>query len=90
MTISFVRHHVADYDAWRRVYDSVDEMQTAGGVTDKAVYREEGDPNDVLIMHRFASREQAHAFFENPELQEAMGSAGVDLGSLRVEVYEDA
>ena len=80
----------ADYDAWRKVYDSVADVQKEGGVTEEHVYRADGDPNSVLVTHRFASREQAHAFFEMPDLREAMGSAGVDLGSLRLEFYEDA
>lgn len=56
MTIMFVRHHVADYDAWRRVYDSVGEVQRQGGAKEDAVYRAEDDPNDVLVMHRFRQR----------------------------------
>ena len=88
MTIMFLRHHVADYDAWRRVYDSVGEMQRQGGVTKAAVYRAEDDPNDVLVMHEFSSAEEAHSFPENPDLRKAMGEAGVDPGSLRVEYYE--
>jgi hypothetical protein len=51
MTIMFARHRVADYEAWRRVYDSVGEMQREGGVTEEAVYRAEDDPNEVLVMH---------------------------------------
>jgi hypothetical protein len=31
MTITFVSHNVADYDAWRRVYDSVGDMQRRVG-----------------------------------------------------------
>jgi hypothetical protein len=90
MTISFVQHRVADYDAWRRVYDSVAELQREGGVTDKAVYRTEGDPEHVLVMHEFGSSQEAHAFFENPELRQAMQDAGVDMDSLRLEFYEQA
>ena len=33
MTTTFVLHRVADYDARRRVYDGVGELQRAGGVT---------------------------------------------------------
>jgi hypothetical protein len=32
MVTAFVQHRVKDYDAWRRVYDSVADMQRAGGV----------------------------------------------------------
>ncbi|MBV9337232.1 MAG: hypothetical protein JO262_19125 [Solirubrobacterales bacterium] len=88
MTIMFVRHHVADYDAWRRVYDGVGDMQRQRGVTEEAVYRADGDPNDVLVMHRFSSSDEAHSFLENPDLRQAMTDAGVDPGSLRVEFYE--
>ena len=89
MTITFVRHRVADYAAWRRVYDSVGDMQRQGGVTEEAVYSAEGDPNDVLVMHRFSSADQAHSFMDNPDLRQAMTDAGVDASSLRVEFYEE-
>jgi len=90
MTTTFVLHRVADYDAWRRVYDSVAEIQRDGGVTAEAVYRAEGDPSNVLVMHQFSSAEQAHSFFENPDLRAAMQDGGVDVGSLRLEFYERA
>ena len=53
-----------------------------------AVYRTEGDPNLVLVMHEFESREAAHAFFEREDLRTAMQEAGVDPGSLRLEFYD--
>ena len=90
MTVSFVLHRVAEYDAWRRVYDSVADVQTEGGVTNQAVYRAEGDPDNVLVMHRFGSAQEAHSFFESPELRQAMQDAGVDASSLRIEFYDEA
>ncbi|MBV9354487.1 MAG: cyclase [Chloroflexi bacterium] len=90
MTTTFVLHRVADYDAWRRVYDGVADMQREGGVTEDAVYRAEGDPNNVLVMHRFGSAQEAHSFFENPELRRAMQEAGVDAGTLRLEFFDQA
>ena len=90
MTTTFVRHQVADYDAWRQVYNSVGELQRAGGVTSDAVYRSDDDPNNVLVMHQFGSADEAHAFFENPELRQAMLDGGVDASSLRLEFYEQS
>jgi quinol monooxygenase YgiN len=89
MTTFLVRHRVADYDAWRTVYDGAGEMQRSAGVTDAAVYRDADDPNVVLVMHRFGSRDQAEAFMGNPDAKATMESAGVDASSVRVEVYED-
>jgi len=86
----FVFHRVRDYEAWRRVYDSVAGLQKAGGVTDEAVYRAEGDPNHVLVFHRFGSLAQAHAFVESSELRAAMGEAGVEESTLCFEFFEEA
>lgn len=90
MTTTFVLHKVQDYGAWRKVYDDVADMQKAGGVIDKAVYQSSEDPNTVLVMHRFASANQARAFFDNPDLRAAMGRAGVVESSLRLEFFDEA
>lgn len=89
MTTAYIRHRVADYDAWHQGYEQARALQQAGGVVEEAVYRDEGDGTWVLIRHRFDSSEEAHAFVARPELREAMAAAGVDAGSVRVEYYED-
>lgn len=88
--VSIVHHRVADYDAWKAVYDGVTDMQRAGGVLDHAVLRSADDPNMVVVVHTFATQEAARAFFgENPDLKEAMGSAGVDFASFQVEFLDE-
>lgn len=87
MAMSLVLHRVADYAAWRAVYDSVAPMQAAGGVTAESVHRMAGDPDNVLVIHNFDSVDAAQAFFANPELLEAMHRAGVQ-GEPRVEFFE--
>jgi heme-degrading monooxygenase HmoA len=87
MAISVVAHKVADFDAWRAVYDSVAGLQTAGGVTEQSFYRKVDDPDTVLVLHYFDSVDKAQAFFASPELQEAMKRAGV-VGEPRIEFYE--
>lgn len=90
MATTFVLHRVADYDAWRRVYEGVADLQREGGVVEKAVYRAADDPSNVLVMHRFGSADEAKAFFANPDLRAAMADAGVDMASFRLELYEEA
>jgi len=89
MVTAFVQHRVKDYDAWRRVYDSVADMQETGGVLTDSVYRAEGDPNVVMVAHQFSSISAAHDFFGSPALRDAMRRAGVEESSLRVEFFED-
>ena len=90
MATTFVLHRVADYDAWRRVYDGVADLQREGGVVEDAVYRQADDPDNVLVMHRFGSADEAKAFFANPDLRAALADAGVDMGTFRLEIYEEA
>ena len=56
MVRMFARHQVADYDAWRKVYDSF-ERETLG-VRQNAVYRTVADPNPLsrTLPARLASR----------------------------------
>lgn len=90
MATVYVLHKVRDYKQWREVYDSVGEMQETGGVVEDAVFRAESDPNNILVRHRFGSMGEAHAYFENPLLAEAIREAGVDESTVRLEFYEEA
>jgi hypothetical protein len=90
VTVCFALHRVADYDAWRRVYDRVSDIQSELGVTSRAVYRAEGDPNNLLVVQEFRSSEEAHSFFEHPRNREVLQYAGVDVASLRLEFYDPA
>jgi quinol monooxygenase YgiN len=83
--VSIVRHHVADFEAWKKVYDSVAPMQKAGGVLAHGVFRSEQNPNDVTVLHTFADSATAHAFFESPELRAALGNAGVDMATFKLD-----
>jgi quinol monooxygenase YgiN len=77
MATLFVRHTVADYKAWRKIYDSVGKVQKEHGVTAQAVYQAADNPNDVTVTHEFASAAKAKAFMALPELKQAMQKAGV-------------
>jgi hypothetical protein len=73
----YVRHDVADYAAWRKVYDGFDAERTGLGVTAQAVYRSLDNPNDVTVSHDFKTSEAAKAFASSPNLKNAMQNAGV-------------
>ncbi len=85
-----MHHRVRDFDAWKQVYDSVGEMQRAGGVREQAVLRAPDDPGMVVVVHTFDDRAAAERFFEeNPDLRDAMGRGGVELDSVKLELLED-
>jgi quinol monooxygenase YgiN len=88
-TVAVVEHRVADFDAWKQVYDGVRDFQLAGGVRYHRVMRDPGDPNLVYVTHVFDTREAADAFFANAELKADMEQAGVDASSLTLSFFEE-
>ena len=89
MTTMLVHHRVDDYDAWRQVYDSVQDMQRSRGVRSHRVWRAEDDPNSVVVEHEFDSREAAEGFVNSSELREAMARAGVQQPSVQIEYLDE-
>lgn len=84
-----VRHRVNDYGAWRSVYDSVDGLRQQHGCTDAEVLVDPADKQDVFVLHRFPTVEQAEAFAGSDALREAMSRAGV-AGAPRIEIAIEA
>jgi quinol monooxygenase YgiN len=89
LTIALVRHRVADYDAWKQVYDGFAPIQAERGVLEHQVLRSIENPNDVIVTHTFDSREAAKAFFAMPELKEAMNQAGVKTDSVEISYFDE-
>ena len=88
-TISLVRHRVADFDAWKKVYDDFAPIQAEHGVQAHQVLRSIENPNDVTVTHTFDSREAAKDFFARPELKEAMSKAGVKADSVEISYLDE-
>lgn len=87
MAIALILHRVADYDAWRKVYDSVADMQKEGGVTKESVHRMADDPDNVLVIHHFDSVATAKAFLTRTNVKDAMQRGGIQ-GEPRIELFE--
>jgi quinol monooxygenase YgiN len=77
MATLFVKHHVKDYDNWKRIYDDFATTRKENGVTGASVYRDPSDSNTLIVTHRFSSMGQAQAFADSEDLKSAMANAGV-------------
>jgi quinol monooxygenase YgiN len=79
MTVTLVVHHrVADYDAWKRVFDEHEPVRRSHGEIEHRIYRDIHDPNRVVVHSDFPSEDAAHAFVEDPSLKDVMARAGVE------------
>jgi hypothetical protein len=88
VALMVVLHRVKDYAAWRKGYDEAGPLQKAGGVTAESVFRAKDDPNNVLVLHHFATTAEAEAFMARDDLRAAMQRAGID-GTPRFELFDE-
>ena len=74
MTTLAVRHSVADYSAWKAVFDEHVGVRRSHGATGHRVLR---DGNDLLILLEFPDDSAAESFRSDQSLRTALQSAGV-------------
>ncbi len=73
----FVRHQVADFAAWKRVYDDFQNTDATAVVRAEAVFCGAESPEDVTVWHDFDDLATAKDFIASSELRQAMQTAGV-------------
>lgn len=77
MATIFLRHSVADYNAWRPVYDADRPRRDEGGLREVGVFRGADDPNSVLVVWVADDVSGFQAMMESDDLKEKMQEAGV-------------
>jgi hypothetical protein len=82
-----IQHKVADYDKWRKAYDSHDSVRQAYGINHFVVGRGMDDSNAIIVMDKMNDVMKAKEFSGMPSLKEAMKKAGV-LGKPEFSYYE--
>jgi len=70
-------HEVADYPAWKEVFDGAATLRREAGERSFQVFAADDDPNRVVHLSRWSSLHAARAFFESAELVRIRADAGV-------------
>jgi quinol monooxygenase YgiN len=70
-------HEVADYAAWKRVFDGAAALRRDAGERSYQVLRYETDANQIVHFSKWTSAADARAFFESPRLVQIRKEAGV-------------
>jgi heme-degrading monooxygenase HmoA len=73
----FVHHKVADFAAWKTVFDEMAGLRQEYGMTAAQVLRSAADPNEVVILTEWPSLESARRYAQSPDLRQGMQRAGV-------------
>lgn len=70
-------HEVADYPAWKIVFDRAAQMRKLAGEVSFQLLRYGNDANHIVHFSEWTSLENARRFFESPELVKIREEAGV-------------
>jgi hypothetical protein len=72
-----IRHKVANFAKWKRLYDAHSPARRKAGLRQKALLRSVRNPKDVFILFQASDLKKAKGFASGPTLRKAMKSAGV-------------
>ena len=70
-------HEVADYPAWKIIFNNAAAIRKAAGEISYQVLKYDTDANRIVHFSAWSSLENARGFFESPELVEIRKVAGV-------------
>ena len=77
MLYVLIIHEVADYAAWKRVFDEAAGIRRAAGEMNYQVLQHQDDAARIVHFSQWRSLEAARQFFESPELVAIRARAGV-------------
>lgn len=72
-----IGHTVKDYGTWRKAFDNDSAARLANGLQFMVIGREEGDPNNLMVVLQANDVAKAKAFAADPRLKEVMDKNGV-------------
>lgn len=76
--VAVVLHYrVADFDAWKAVFDRSEPKRKASGFLGHHINRTEGDPNDLNVYLAVTDADQFKAYAESDDVKALMQEAGV-------------
>jgi quinol monooxygenase YgiN len=77
MQYVLIIHEVADYPAWKKVFDAAADIRKEAGERSYQVLKFETDANKIVHFSAWTSIADAKMFFESPRLVKIRQEAGV-------------
>ena len=72
-----IRHKVADFGKWKPLYEDDRSVREAAGLKDLHLWRNEGDPTEIIALFEASDLAKAKEFIGSSDLKERMQAAGV-------------
>lgn len=77
MQYVLIIHEVADYPAWKKVFDGASDLRRDAGERSYQVLNDQNDPNRIVHFSAWTSIDDAKRFFDSPRLVRIRAEAGV-------------
>jgi quinol monooxygenase YgiN len=77
MQYVLIIHEVADYEAWKKVFDNAADIRKEAGERTYQVLKYAQDANKIVHFSTWVSIDAARQFFESPRLIQIRIDAGV-------------
>ena len=77
MSYVLIIHEVADYPAWKKVFDGAAGIRKEAGERSYQVLKFQTDANKIVHFSQWTSLNNAKRFFESPKLVKIRAEAGV-------------
>ncbi|MGG9970973.1 antibiotic biosynthesis monooxygenase [Ferruginibacter sp. SUN002] len=77
MQYVLIIHEVADYPAWKKIFDNAADIRKEAGEIAYQVLAYEKNSNKIVHFSKWSSLEKAKHFFESPGLIQIRKDAGV-------------
>ena len=77
MQYVLIIHEVADYPAWKKIFDEAAGMRKAAGEIRFQLLSYDTDKNNIVHFSQWSSLDNARRFFESPEVADIRRKAGV-------------
>ena len=86
--ILLVKLRVADYQTWKKVFDSMEPLRLEHGIAASTILRDVADSNIIVIINYALTVEGAKHHAESQALRDAMALAGMQ-GAPEVNILEE-
>jgi quinol monooxygenase YgiN len=77
MDYVLITHEVADYSAWKKVFDNASSLRKEAGERSYQILHYESEPHKIVHLSAWTSLASAKAFFESPRLVRLREEASV-------------
>ena len=77
MAFMLVRSKVRDFKTWKPAYDAHQSARAAAGLTEKYLFHNADNPNEIVILFEAQDLDRAKTFAASADLRERMQESGV-------------